>query len=191
MAEKLFQIEVTHKLLVVAEDARAAGVIALANYTEEGNPEVACTEVGPHWLFTKDTMESLPWGTDGEITVGQFLENQRKRLDAPTQPMPLIKRKVPAKEADSSTVMTNPHAILQSILSLVLPCVPTIRVISLWSGQQRNDATSWASRAHARASDHADVVVPPIPEFLKKYETAPDAETTPSFVLQNMRELDE
>lgn len=63
---------------------------------------------------------------------------------------------------------------LQDILGLVLPRVPTSSVIEEWTDEQREQALEWAGATHVKASDNDDVVVPPMPAFLKKYATPPE-----------------
>lgn len=79
---------------------------------------------------------------------------------------------VPCPQEDEITEPVTPE-VLQDLLGLVLPRVPTTRVIAEWTAAQQEEASMWASACHLSASDNDDVVVPPQPEFLKKYNAPP------------------
>jgi hypothetical protein len=45
----------------------------------------------------------------------------------------------------------------------------TPEAISAWSDEECQQAEAWAGACHLHASDHDDVVVPPMPEHVRKY----------------------
>lgn len=64
------------------------------------------------------------------------------------------------------------QTVQTALLLTHLKEVPLV-VIESWTHAQRTAAADWAAAVHLSASDNDDVAVPPMPEFLKPYETPP------------------
>jgi hypothetical protein len=62
--------------------------------------------------------------------------------------------------------------VLRDVLSLVMDPWPEVDEIEQWADEERDEACTWASARHLRASDHDDVEIPPKPEVIRRWEEA-------------------
>lgn len=65
-----------------------------------------------------------------------------------------------------------PETVNTLLLLTGLHEVP-VRVLETWSQELLERCGDWAVKSHLEASDHDDVVVPPMPDELKRYEPPP------------------
>lgn len=65
------------------------------------------------------------------------------------------------------TEEVEPHVCETALMLVSGHNEPDLDTIEGWSSEQRQLAYDWAMAVHYQASDNDDVVVPPMPEFLK------------------------